>query len=92
MAVAIKGEQKKKCAETPPPPVVSEDDVDMLDVEETCTDEVEEVKTDENEEDKVPSNTITLHVGPNKGRMFGPKIIFSAPVPNSSMYFGCGWR
>ena len=72
---------------------MSEDDVDMMEVEEICTDEAEEVKTDETEVVKIPSNTITLHVGHNKsGRMFGPKIIFSAPVPNSSMYFGCGWR
>ena len=36
----------------------------------------------------------TLHVdGDEKGcRTIGPNIEFSAPVPNSSMYFGCGAR
>ena len=39
----------------------------------------------------VPKNEITLHVGAPKN-WCGPKIIFSAPVPNSTMFFGCGWR
>ena len=36
----------------------------------------------------------TLHVdGDEKGcRTIGPNIEFSAPVPNSAIYFGCGAR
>ena len=47
--------------------------------------------TDDIEND--PKNEITLHVGSPKNQpQWGPKIIFSAPIPNSSMFFGCGWR
>ena len=46
----------------------------------------------ESDDEELPVRT--LHVdGDEKGcRTIGPNIEFSAPVPNSAMYFGCGAR
>ena len=66
---------------------VSEDDVDMTDADGGCG----STSTDDIENE--PKNEITLHVGSPKNQpQWGPKIIFSAPIPNSTMFFGCGWR
>ena len=61
--------------------------MDMMDADDGCG----STSTDDTE--IVPKNEITLHIGsPKKQQQCGPKIIFSAPVPNSTLFFGCGWR
>lgn len=48
---------------------------------------------DTDEEDTNKQLTVVCHVGKtNMKQVKGPKIEFSAPIPGSSLFFGCGPR
>jgi len=62
----------------PPPPSPSSDD-DVMEIEE--------------EEDFEPSTAVSLHIGPSRSTSKkGPRVLYTAPVPNSNYFFGCGTR
>ena len=64
-------------APQPPPPPSSPSSDDAMEIE---------------EEDFEISTAVSLHIGPTKSTSKGPRVLYSAPVPNSNYFFGCGTR